>query len=232
MKSLLITLGTLAMLSISTQLFRHIYVFAIAPTTSVLDKYDSETEKEIASSDSIEELVLKYEAVKRRFDENKKKWEELEDNIQLKRESAEWSKLQEANRTRDQISRAIGDWEARMREITEIHFFWWCGLTCTVLGLASFIWANRWLGITFMAIGFVEMIYWTSPTFRMLGGGLEFERLLMWKLIYTGVTFVLLLIMWGFSSWFGFRCDDGGATGRIESINTVEQTKAEQREAP
>jgi hypothetical protein len=43
-------------------------------------------------------------------------------------------------------------------------------MLCLILGLGCFLFANRWLGIAVLAVGFVEMIYWTSPSGIMAGG--------------------------------------------------------------
>lgn len=42
--------------------------------------------------------------------------------------------------------------------------------------------------------GFVEMIWWTSPTVGFWGSPVEFDRLLNNKLWFTAITIVLLIV--------------------------------------
>ena len=207
MKSLLITLGMLGLLAVSTQLFRHVYYGWIVRTDSFLDAYKEKEEKEVAKLKTIEELTAK-------FDETHKKLKELE------KTQKEWRKGKTDEEIRKmpedlgvgglvmsdrELTEAISAWERRSEEIRQLHFFWWCGLACLCVGLGSFFWANRWFGIAGMAIGIVEMIYWTSPAF--MGGGLEYERLLFWKLVYTGAALFILLVLWASSRLFSRRCN-------------------------
>jgi hypothetical protein len=182
------TLGMLGLLGLSTQFLRHLYVRWIAPRTSVLDKYQEKTEKDIAASQSLDELLKQYDEAHRKV----KKWEESK----TQEERAKAGTWDEPHRSAEKLKEAITAWESRSREISELHFFWWCGLGCVGLGLVAFSCGGRWLGVAGITIGFAEMIYWTSPIF--FGSGAEFERLLTWKLIYTGASLALLLCLWGY----------------------------------
>lgn len=188
MKALLVTLGMLGLLYLSSQFLRHLYVKWIAPTASVLDKYEDQTDKGIAASESLESLLQQYDEAYRKV----KEWEK--DKTEEERVKA--SSWEEPHKSADKLKQAIKTWEGRTQEIAELHFFWWCGLVCIALGLGCFVWGNQWLGVAAMAVGFAEMIYWTSPPF--LGRGGEFQRLLFWKLIYTTVSLVLFLGLWGY----------------------------------
>ena len=190
MKAFLVTTGMLALLGLSTQFLRHLYVGWIAPTTSVLDKYQDKTDQDIEASQSLDELLQQYDEARSKY----KEWEQGKSREQIAKEG-HW---EESYKSMEKVKRAIDAWENRLREIAELHFFWWCGLTCVALGLVCLLRANPWLGVGALVVGFVEMIYWTSPTFRWFGGGGEFERLLFWKLVYTAASLVLLLGLWTF----------------------------------
>jgi hypothetical protein len=188
MRAFLVTAGLLFLLGLSTQLLRHIYVGWLEPRASVLDKYKDKTEKDIVASESLDELLRQYEEAQTKH----KEWEQGKTPAQKAKEAY----LQESYKSKEELKEAIEAWENRSREISELHFFWWCGLFCVGLGLACFVRANQWLGVGAILVGFVEMLYWTSPTFRMLGGGVEFERLLVWKTVYTVLSLALLLALW------------------------------------
>jgi hypothetical protein len=62
MKPLRITLFIIAFVILASQTFRHAYVRWIETRTSVLDKYNTETEKQISAAKSLDELVRQYDA--------------------------------------------------------------------------------------------------------------------------------------------------------------------------
>lgn len=197
MRALLVTLGILALSALSSQLFRHIYVRSVAPTTTVLEKYKDKTEKDIDTSQSLDELVRQYEAAynKQKEWEKQNKWDQVTDEgpSDLHRAKArEWAEL---NRPVAKLERAIREWEERSQEVLQLHFFWLCGAGCAIVGLLCLL-CSRWFAVALLALGFAEMIYWTSPSF-FRSGGVEFERLLFWKVTYTAIALAFLILMWG-----------------------------------
>jgi hypothetical protein len=188
MKPLLVTLGLLGLLIATTQFLRHVCVALMPPTASFLDKFDDRPDKDNMASPSFEELTKQYEDVRAKIkilDAGKTEDERNKVNI--------W---EEPYKTENKLRSAIQTSESRSREIADVHFFWWCGFGCAALGVGGFAKGNRWLAVAALTTGFVEMLYWTSPAVRLLGGVLEFERLLVWKLIYTTATLGLLLGLW------------------------------------
>jgi hypothetical protein len=188
MKALLLTLGMIGFLSITTQLFRHAYLTCVAPKSSVLEKYDDKTDKDNTASLSIEELTKQYDDVRAQI--------KVLNAGKTEQDKAKANIWEEPFKSEDKLRAAIQMWESRNREMMELHFFWWCGALCIVLGLIGFWKGNRWLAVALLATGFVEMIYWTSPPIRIFGSGPEFEQLVTWKLIYTTATLVLFLMGW------------------------------------
>jgi len=160
----------------------------VVPRASVLDKYQDNTERKIADSATIEELEAQYQEARKKVQESE------EGKSEKEKDQLRWDKFHQSE---EKLRQAIQAWESRSREIGELHFFWWCGLLCLLLGLICFARGSKWFAVALMTIGFVEMIYWTSPTFRVFGGGTEFERLLIWKLVYTSVSLIVLLGAWG-----------------------------------
>lgn len=190
MKSLVVTLGILFLLGFSTQLLRHVHARWIAPTTSVLDAYRDETDKDIAASTTLEELHRQYE-------ETHREWKErgLGKTDKEKHGNERWWEL---NNSENKLRQAIESWEQRSREIGELHFFWWSGFLCAAAGLICFLRSAGWLAIGLIIAGFTEMLYWTSPPWRFFSGSAEFERLLFWKTVYTAAGLALLLVFWGY----------------------------------
>jgi hypothetical protein len=188
MKPLLVTLGLLGLLIATTQFLRHVCFVLMPPTASALDKFDDQPDKDSVASLGIEELLKKYEDVRREIkvkDAGKNEEERNKVNI--------W---EEPYKTENKLRSAIQTWENRGREVAEVHFFWWCGLFGVAIGSIGVLFGNRWFAVALLTTGFVQMLYGTSPSIRFFGGVLEFERLLMWKLIYSAATLGLLLGLW------------------------------------
>ena len=188
MKPLLVTLGLLGLLIATTQFLRHVCFVLMPPTASVLDKFDDQPDKDSVATLGIEELLKKYEDVRREIkgkDAGKSEEERNKVNI--------W---EEPYKSENKLRSAIQTWENRGREVAEVHFFWWCGLFGVAIGSIGVVRGNRWFAIALLTTGLVQMLYGTSPSIRFFGGVLEFERLLMWKLVYSSWTLFVLVFLW------------------------------------
>lgn len=203
MNALLKTLAIAAFLALVSQTVRHAYILWLQPRASVLDKYDRPLRDEITSANSLDELVRRYDPIRKQVD-------------QIRQERAKASKDSrlgedvdvEPFKSEHALSDAIKEWEDRAKEIRELRFYCTIGLAFFVLGLACYRKLNRWAGVTLVIAAFSEFIYWTSPTF--LGGGMrEFDRLLGYKLAFSLVSLVLLVsVIW---LWEVFASSDNKA---------------------
>lgn len=186
MKALQRTLGMLASLYLVVQTVRHVYVLWLEPRSSVLDKYDQPLKDEIAAAASVDELLRRYDPVRKEADRIKAEQRAADPKARFEDEQeAEPFKSEKALRD------AISSWEERAKEVHALRFYWSVGLLLAGLGVASYKRFNRWLGVTLLTVGFAEVIYWTSPSF--LGTATrEFDRLLLNKLVLSVLSLVLL----------------------------------------
>ncbi len=69
MKPMLKTLAIVAFVSLLVQTVRHAYMLWFEPRGSVLDKYDQPVKSEIASAVSLDELLRRYDPVRKQVDE-------------------------------------------------------------------------------------------------------------------------------------------------------------------
>jgi hypothetical protein len=201
MKALKITVFLLAVLVLTTQFARHIYVRYLEPRGSVLDTYEqTETKKAIKRAVSIDELVSRYDVAKKRIDElddQRKKAEanKSRDDRDVLRDKFGEEHKEDYKREAD-LKEAIQEWEKRSKEIYELRVFWLFGIAFLLGGAYLLVKGRGWLGMAFIVPGIIEMIWWTSPSFRFAGSPIEFERLLMNKLVFTVVTLVLVIAAW------------------------------------
>jgi hypothetical protein len=180
------TLAIIAFLILATQTVRHTYVRWLEPRTSVLDKYDQPLKNEITSAASVDELLRRYEPVRKQADAAREELSKTGKKI-----TDEQERELEPYKSEHALHNAITEWEERSKEIHELRFFWLAGLAFCVLGFLTYKKLTRWFGLAFLIAGFAEFIYATCPT---LGRGTqEFDRLLVNKLIFSVVSLALLL---------------------------------------
>ena len=201
MKALQTVVFVIAMLVLTTQAVRHVYVRFIEPRTSALDKYDlTETQKAIKSAESLDELLAQYEPARKQSDDLDLELKGLEENktrdeIAVIREKFRDQHKEEYKRESD-LKKAVQDWEEKSQEILELRVFWAFGFALLLLGTLLFTWGRDWVGMSLVIPGMIEMIWWTCPSFRFAGSPLEFDRLLINKLVFTLVTMALLIGWW------------------------------------
>jgi len=201
MRTLQIVIFLLALLVLTTQSARHIYVRYIEPRTSVLDRFDeTDAKKVIQEARTLSDLLKEYEPARELVDSlDKDLKQELtqktRDEYYMYKQKWEEDHKQEYKRE-SELKSAIYSWENRSRQILELRVFWLFGLVFFLVGVAFLKRNQDWLGMFFLIPGIIEMIWWTSPSFRFVGSPLEFDRLLNNKLIFTFATLAILIAFW------------------------------------
>jgi hypothetical protein len=189
MRPLQITLFILGFILIGTQSFRHIYVKFLEPRSSVLDPYMDATDTGIASSESLEDLIVLYEEAHEAVEAYEREAANPTVPVRERRAIEPYSSLQ-------RLESEIRTREARANGIFKVRFYWTFGLLGVILGLVCHLRFNRWVGMAAVIGGFSEMAFWTSPLVGLPGTGAEFESLLNHRLVLSLVTWGLLLAIW------------------------------------
>lgn len=73
MRALEKTLAILAFVVLVSQTVRHAYLLWLEPRASVLDKYDQPLKNDIANAGSLDELVRRYDPVRKQVDADRQK---------------------------------------------------------------------------------------------------------------------------------------------------------------
>jgi hypothetical protein len=192
MNALQKTLAIIAFVALASQAVRHAYRLWLEPRGSALDKYDQPLKDEISRATSLEELLGRYDKVRKEADEKRKELAKVETR------PGEYGRELESEPFKSEIAlrEAIADWEKKSREVEELRVYWLAGFIFLILGLVSYRKLSRWFGLTLAIVAFSEFIYWTSPT--ILGSGIrEFDRLLVNKLTFAVISLLLLLaVIW------------------------------------
>lgn len=201
MKALKATVLILALLALTTQAVRHVYVRYIEPRTSVLDKFDETAAKKvIQSATALSDIVEEYAPARKRVDElnadlKKELSHQTRDEYYMFEQKWKEDHKQEYERE-SELKQAIQDWENRSKEILELRVFWAFGFALFLIGIFLQARGFSWLGMSLLIPGIVEMIWWTCPSFRFAGSPLEFDRLLINKLMFTLATIAIILVWW------------------------------------
>lgn len=186
MKGLKITIFILSVITLSSQSIHYVYMKYFYDTSSVLDEF---IDKEIKSSKNIEDLLAKYKKANIKVKEYEKG-----------KSDKELSKINKYNtepyKTRNKIEKGIRDWESKKEQHTKLLVQWSLGLLVLFAGLFLYAKNKIWQGMAFIIAGIFEMLWWASPSTRLGGAILEFERLLNTKLLFSLATLVILLTVW------------------------------------
>jgi len=164
-----------------------VYYKYFYPHESVLDDY---VDKQIQAAESLEELVAEYELAMAAVEEYEAQTPESE------RPSYGIRRNQDPYSTKMRLERAIETWESRARDYARLWYQWIAGLILFAGGAALIRFERGWLGISLIVAGLGEMIWWSSPSFRVIGSLQEYEKLLNAKLILTLLTFLIVIFVW------------------------------------
>src|SRR5437773_7070447 len=125
MKPMLKTLVIVAFVSLLVQTVRHAYMLWFEPRGSVLDKYDQPVKSEIASAVSLNELLRRYDPVRKQVDE-----------LSKTSSSPAYEQAQkEPYKTEQTLRQAIVEWEEKSKEIRAIRLYSLVAALLFVMGL-------------------------------------------------------------------------------------------------
>jgi hypothetical protein len=187
-KALKKTLAIVALLFLTAQTIRHAYLLWFEPRGSVLDKYDQPLEGQISGAASLEELVKRYDQVRKEVDLARLEAAKAGKEVSYGDESR-----LEPYKSENTLRDAIKEWESKAKDIHALRFYWFIAFALFVCGFLAYKKLNRWLGLTFLIAAFSEFIYWTSPTF--VGGTREFDKLLGNKFVFSVMSLILLVVV-------------------------------------
>ncbi len=198
MKAAATVLFVIAMLVSSTQTFRHVYVKWIAPSTSVLDEFKDKGELEIESAKTLDELVELYRESKQRIKEYAA--DETNPKITYRYDDRgrgyDERQIKEPYKSEYRIRREINNREQDLNRLFKLKFYWGAGLISSLLGLFVARKVNAWLGFSAIVGGISEMLCWTSPLFHNRISSQQFDDLLIYKLLFSLITWAMLIVLW------------------------------------
>jgi uncharacterized membrane protein len=191
MKGLQITLLILFSCVLSTQAIRHVHVYTIGYEESMLAPVETfyNVTEEVRMEESTDELLAEYETIKKEL-EQLREADPAADQFTFRQENAELLARSEA------LASELRQREQIEREIRDIWIFSGAGMMLIVFGCVLYYRGSVWPGMALVTPGFLELTWWSAPSFTMGGAVSEYDTLLLNKIVWTIVAFVLLYTLW------------------------------------
>jgi hypothetical protein len=194
MKGFQKTLLILVCAALCTQLVRHVHVYVIGYEESILAPAGAyyEFKEQVRMEESTDDLMAEYEALEEELDQLKKADPSKEQHI-LMQENAELFALHSA------LASELRERQTVTREIRDTWIFSGAGLVLIVLGVFIYSRGSGWVGMSLLVPGFLELMWWSAPSFTLGGAIREYDTLLVNKIILTIVALALAYALWFFA---------------------------------
>lgn len=202
MRILKIVALLVTVLLLSVQAVRHVCVAYFEPRTSVLDRFnETAAGKAVQQAKTLEELVARYEPARKRVDELDRQLKEKKAGLSRREERMVLEESFHEQHGKEyaearELGAAIEDWEDKNGQVTDLYVFWAFGIGLFLVGAVLVAARCQWLGVAFIIPGIIEMLWWTSPSIRLEGCPLEFDRLLFSKIVFTLLTLAVVIVAW------------------------------------
>ncbi len=177
---------------LSTQFIRHAHVRIFYNQESVLDKYNKKSTDLTFNKDaSLKELSLIYADAEKRV--------KIFEKEKSKKALSMYDNNDEPYNKKVKLEEIITRREADNRMAAEIVFFWIAGLILAAGGSFVYLKFEKWLGLSLIVSGLIEMTWKLGPAFFITEAKPESLMLLNVKLVCTAVTLAALITFWFFS---------------------------------
>ena len=142
--------------------------------------------------ESTEELLAEYESTSDQIEELRESASE-QDQYSLRQGNMELFARHDA------LASELRQRETVTREIRDLWIFSIAGVVLIGIGSILYTRGFEWTGMSLILPGFLELSWWSAPSFTLGGAVREYDVLLMNKIILTIVAFVLLYSLWFFA---------------------------------
>ncbi len=194
MKGFQTTLLIIACAVLTTQLVRHVHVYAVGYEESILATAGAyyEVQEQVRLEESTDELMSEYEELEAQIDELKKA-DPPKELFVLRQENPELFARHAA------LASELREREAVTREIRDTWIFSGAGLILIGIGAVLYSRGYSWVGMSLVVPGVLELMWWSAPSFTLGGAVREFDTLLMNKIILSVLALAVVYALWFFA---------------------------------
>ena len=192
MKAFQTTLLILFAAILSTQAIRHVHLYVIGyeePLAVTAPGFPAEVREKIRMEESTDELMAEYEDARRQIEELSKEDPSKQPYV-LSQENPELYARHSA------LAAELNERQRITSEIRDLWIFSIAGVVLLGLGARLYTSDHEWVGMSLIVPGFLELMWWSSPSFTMGGAVQEFDVLLINKIVVTVVSIALLYLFW------------------------------------
>ncbi|MBT8082550.1 MAG: hypothetical protein KJP08_01005 [Gammaproteobacteria bacterium] len=192
MKAFQITLLILFAAVLSTQAIRHVHLYATGyeePLSVTAPGFPAEARMRIRMEESTDELMAEYEDTRRQIGELTKQDPSMQPYA-LNQENPELYARHSA------LAMELNERQRITSEIRDLWIFSIAGLVLLGSGARLYTSGHEWVGMSLIVPGFLELTWWSSPSFTLGGAVQEFDVLLINKIVLTIVSIALLYLFW------------------------------------
>jgi hypothetical protein len=94
------------------------------------------------------------------------------------------------------LSSELQQREQMSEKLRDTWVFYIAGMLLVMLGVFLYARGARWLGTALVIPGLLELMWWSAPTFSMGGALLEYQALLLNKIVLTIIALVIVIGLW------------------------------------
>jgi hypothetical protein len=168
-----------------------VHVYTIGYEESILAPAYAfyEMKEEVRMEESTDELLAEYESLQETIKQLKEA-DPSKELFAIRQENAE------VFARNDALASELREREALNREIRDMWIFSVAGLVLIAIGSLLYARGHAWPGMSLVLPGFMELMWWSAPSFTLGGAIREYDVLLINKIVLTTVAFVLLYTLW------------------------------------
>lgn len=139
-------------------------------------------------------LMAEYEALRKELQALNEQYRVAgrseDERFELRQENAELYSRQ------DMLSSELHQREMMSENLRDTWVFSVAGMVLVMLGVFLYARGARWLGAGLVIPGLLELMWWSAPTFSMGGAQLEYQALLLNKIVLTLIALVIVIGLW------------------------------------
>jgi hypothetical protein len=191
MKGFQTTLLILFAAVLSTQAIRHVHLYVIGyeePLAVSAPGYP-QAQQQVRLEESTDELVAEYEDTSQQIDELEKQDPSLQPYAVQQAHPELYAR-------RSALVQELNERQRITSEIRDLWIYSIAGLVLLGIGARLYSTGREWVGMSLIVPGFLELMWWSSPSFTMGGAVQEFDVLLINKIVLTLISIALLYLFW------------------------------------
>ena len=167
------------------------HVYAIGFEESILAPAEAfyEMKEKVRLEASTDELLAEYETTKEKIARLHES-APTKDLFTVRQENAELFARSGA------LASELRERQTIKKEIRDIWIFSVAGLVLIGAGCLYYVRGYEWTGMSLILPGFLELLWWSAPSFTLGGAVREYDLLLINKIVLTIISFALMYTLW------------------------------------